>query len=232
MHGKHVRTTPPHAEAVWSATRHRDFTKKTRDFLWKSTQHAYEVGEYWTHIDGYEDRGICPLCNDQEDMEHTITKCKSKARSVAWRLANDLWTRTGNTELPTNIGDILGCGLAAFTINDNPNDGKSRLYRIIVSETAYLIWKIRNERRIRDDDGGERSNIEGETTTRWRKALNKRLTNDRFLTDSIRFRKRALKAELVKRTWTGCLENEEALPQEWHKTRGGFSGYVAGGSAR
>ena len=120
----------------------------------------------------------------------------------------------------------------AFTMNGKPNDGKSRLYRIIVSETAYLIWKMRNEWQIRDDDGEERLNVEGETTARWRKALNKRLTNDRFLTDSARFRKRALNAELVRRTWTGSLENEEALPQEWYKTRGGFSGYVAGGSPR
>ena len=223
---------PPGAEAVWSATKHRDFTRKTRDFLWKSTQHAYKVGEYWTHINGYEGRGICPLCDDQEDMEHILMKCKSKARSTAWRLANDLWAKTDDTKLPANIGDVLGCGLAAFTTDGKPNDGKSRLYRIIVSETAYLIWKIRNERRIRDDDGEERHNTEEEATTRWRKALNRRLTNDRFLTDTTRFRKRALNAELVKRTWTGCLENEEALPQEWYKTRGGFSGYVAGGSPR
>jgi len=222
----------PTAEAIWSATRHRDLTRKTRDFLWKSTQHAYKVGEYWTHIDGYEDRGICPLCNDQEDMEHILTKCRSKARSAAWKLANAFWARRSNTELPCNIGDILGCALANFTTNDKPDDGKCRLYRIIVSETAYLIWKTRNERRIRDNDSEERSNIEGETTTRWRNALNKRLTNDRFLTDSIRFRKNALDAGLVTRTWTGCLDNEEALPQEWYKTRGGFSGYIAGESPR
>ena len=50
--------------------------------------------------------------------------------------------------------------------------------------------------------------------TRWRKALNRRLTNDRFLTDTTRFQKRALNVELIKHVWTGCLENKEALPQE------------------
>ena len=104
------------------------------------------------------------------------------------------------------------------------------MYRIIISETAYLIWKIRNERRIRDSDGEERVGIERETETRWK--MNKRLTNDRFLTNSTRFGKRALNEGLIKRTWTGCLDNEEALPQGWYKTKGGFSGYVAGGSAR
>ena len=159
-------------------------------------------------------------------------KCKSRARSTAWRLVNELWTGRGSTSLPTDIGNIMGCGLASFTTNDKPDDRKCRLYRILISETAYLIWKIRNERRIRDSDGKERIDIERETETRWKNALNKRLTNDRFLTNSTQFRKRALNEGLIKRTWTGCLDNEEALPQDWYKTKGGFSGYVVGGSAR
>ena len=165
-------------------------------------------------------------------MEHILTKCRSKARSTAWKLADELWTGRGGTELLTDIGNIMGCSLASFVTNDGLDDGKCRLYRIIVSETAYLIWKMRNERRIRDSDGNERDNIEGETETRWRNALTKRLTNDRYLTDSTRFGKRALNTSLVKRTWTGCLEDEEVLPQDWHRLKGGFSGYIAGGSAR
>jgi len=42
--------SPPKAKAVWLATKHKDLTRKTRDFLWKSTQHAYKIGEYWTNI--------------------------------------------------------------------------------------------------------------------------------------------------------------------------------------
>ena len=28
----------------WEATRHKDLTRKTSDFLWKSTQNAYKIG--------------------------------------------------------------------------------------------------------------------------------------------------------------------------------------------
>ena len=145
--------SPPKAKAIWLATKHKDFTRKTRDFLWKSTQHAYKIGEYWTNIPGYEDRGICPLCDELEDMEHILSTCRSTARSTAWRLANELWSKRNNSPLPSNLGDILGCGLANFQTIGKPDTGKNRLYRIIVSETAFLIWKLRNERRIRDDDG-------------------------------------------------------------------------------
>ena len=108
----------------------------------------------------------------------------------------------------------MGCGLASFTTNNKPDDGKCRLYRILISETAYLIWKIRNEKRIRDSDGGERVDIERETKTRWKNTLNKRLTNNRFLTNSTWFGKRALNEGLIKRMWTGCLDNEEVLPHD------------------
>lgn len=81
----------------------------------------------------------CPLCDEHEDTEHILTKCKSVARTTAWKLTNELWGRRYNTPLPTNAGDIIGCGLACFKRDDKPDDGKNRLYRIIVSETAYLI---------------------------------------------------------------------------------------------
>jgi hypothetical protein len=91
---------------------------------------------------------------------------------------------------------------------------------------------MRNERRIQDEDGAEHDNVIEETTRRWRKTMNKRLTIDRHLTDNKRFGKRAVKPELVKWTWKGTLENEENLPTDWHVVKGGFSGYLAGVSPR
>ena len=211
---------PPKAETIWLATKHKDLTRKTRDFLWKATQHAYKIGDYWKNIAGYEDRGICPLCDEQEDMEHILTSCRAEARTTAWGLANELWLKRANQSLPTRLGDILGCGLANFTTRGKPDTGKNRLYRIIVSETAYLIWKLRNERRIRDGDSQEHNNINNETTKRWVNAINKRLTTDRHLTNDKRFGKRALKSKLVKDTWSKCLNNEEGLPDDWHIRRG------------
>ena len=118
----------PTTEQVWLATRHRDLTRKTRDFLWKSTQNAYKIGDYWLPIEGYEQRGTCPICDVQEDMEHILTACKARAREVIWDLANNLWRKRSNTPLPHRLGDILGCGLAEFKTNDRVDKGKNRLY--------------------------------------------------------------------------------------------------------
>jgi hypothetical protein len=146
--------TPPKEEAIWTATGHKDFTRKTRDFFWKSTQHVYKVGEYWNNVPGYKRRGVCPLCNTQEGMEHILIGCSAKTRSKVWSLANGLWATRGESPLPKNL-DILGCRLVELTRDGKPDDGKNKLYRIILSETAYLIRKTRNERRIRDEDGAE-----------------------------------------------------------------------------
>jgi hypothetical protein len=209
----------PKTETIWSASRHRDFTRKTRDFVWKSTQHAYKIGEYWFPIEGFQERGVCPICNEPEDMDHILTKCKSNARSIAWKLANNLWQSKHNSPLPSELGGILGCGLASFTKNDKPNKGKNRLYRILTSETAYLIWKMRNERRTRDNDSTA-DLPENEIRNRWTNAINKRLTIDRCQTDNIRFGKRAMKPSLVKSTWSGCLDKEDYLPTDWYKRKG------------
>ena len=145
--------------------------------------------------------------------------CKARARTTLWALANDLWKRRSGTLLPHRLGDILGCSLAEYKLNDKPDKGKNRLYRILVSETAYLIWKMRNERRIRDEDRPEHESQEHEACNRWTHALNKQLTIDRALTNNRRFSKKALNEKTVKNTWKGCLANEDKLLTDWHKLK-------------
>jgi len=171
----------------------------------------------------------CPLCDEIEDMDHILTKCKTTARTTAWKLANELWARKHNEPLPTKTRDIIGCGLVAFKTNDKPNKGKNRLYRILVAETAFLIWKMRNERRIRDEDAPENEQlVTQKTCNRWKQAINKRLTIDRALTNKDKFGKRAINEKLVKATWRSCLDNEEGLPTEWHKLKGVLVGIFVG----
>jgi len=210
----------PTTENVWEATKHKDFNRKTRDFMWKSAQHAYKIGEYWQNIDNYEHRGICPICDVQEDMEHILTTCKANARETAWKLANETWRKRHPSEIPVRLGDILGCGMATFKTNGKPDKGKNRLYRILVSETAYLIWRMRNERRIQDGDEPNKDHQVNEIANRWSHAINKRLTIDRTLTNTERFGKKAMSEKTVKNTWRNCLNNEDYLPTNWTKLRG------------
>jgi hypothetical protein len=221
----------PTTEKIWSTPRHQDFTRKTRDSLWKSIQNAYKIGDFWLPIEGHQARGICPLCNVVEDMDHILTKCGAKPRIIAWNQENSLWKNKYNSDLPNGLGNILGCGLANFENEGKPNKGKNRLLQILTSETAFIIWKMRNERMIRDNDSTQEPST-SEIRNRWTNAIDKRLTMDRALTDNARFKKRAIDHKLVKATRSGCLHSEEDLPNNWVTVNGGFSGYIADVSPR
>lgn len=106
-------------------------------------------------------------------MDHILTECEAPPRKLIWKLANNLWMKKSDSPLPTRLGDILGCGLANFKRNGKPDKGKNRLYRILVSESAYLIWKMRNERRIRDNNEPP-DTPQTLTINRWTHAINKR----------------------------------------------------------
>ena len=216
----------PTRENIWLAMKHRDLTRKTRDFLWKCVQNTYKVGDFWEKIPSYESRGTCPICNKREDLEHIIMKCKAKARSTTWHLAKKIWSRCHDSPLPDKLGDILGCGLTTFRMNNKINKGKNRLYRILISETAYLIWKMRNERRIRDGDSPGKEHSTKETFNRWKHTINKQLTTDRALTNKQRFGKRAINENLVKVTWRNCIANEDGLPSDWSRLKGALVGIL------
>ena len=190
--------TRPTPERVWLAMKHQDLMRKTRDFLWKSVQGAYKIGPYWSHIAGYEDRAVCPNCNEMEDLDHILLRCWAGVCEQAWNLADRIWAKRNMTAIPKTIRTILGCMLATFNTNGKKDKGKGRLFRILISETAYLIWRLRNERRIQQGDGPPQS--ESKVQNRWTHAINKRLTLDRMLTNVARFKSAAIKEKLVKAT--------------------------------
>jgi hypothetical protein len=69
-----------------------------------------------------------------------------------------------------SLGTILGCGLAEFhDERKKVKHGMQRLYRILMSESAYLIWKLRNDQVISRD--GEPA-TEDEIKTKWKYAIN------------------------------------------------------------
>ncbi|KAJ3774187.1 hypothetical protein FB446DRAFT_640363 [Lentinula raphanica] len=116
-----------------------------------------------------------------------------------------------------SIGDILACGLRQ--VNDKegkPDKGKSRLYRIVVSESTHLIWKLRNNRVINGKDPPSKREI----ANKWHFIINSRLATDRILTRKKTFGKRAIAASLVLRTWNGTLEDEGNLPEDWTREAG------------
>ncbi|KAJ7896843.1 hypothetical protein B0H13DRAFT_1504969, partial [Mycena leptocephala] len=93
------------------------------------------------------------------------------------------------------------------------DNGAERLYRILMSEAAYLIWKIRNEHVINQD--GEPA-TEQEIVNKWHYHINYRLKVDTTLAICpSKGKKPTLAPKKVLETWSGILDNEGAMPDNW-----------------
>ena len=168
---------------------------------------------------------LAPFIWDTQVSAHAasntfLTSCKARPRELALTLANDLWKRRCNSPLPHRLGDILGCGLAEFRRNNEPDKGKNRLYRILVSETAYLIWKMRNERRIRDEDSPGREASEREISGRW--TPHRGPGPDK----QCEIRQESLVRETGQEHMERMPQQQRGAPNRLVQTQGGFSGYL------
>jgi len=208
--------TAPTPESVWKSTRHRDLTKKTREFLWKCMYDAFKIGKFWSRIEGYEQRGICSSCGAEETMEHILTECSAPGREQVWGLANRLWKMRADSDLPLNYRALLGCSLPNFRkTNDRPDKGLNRLFRIVVSESMYLIWKLRCERTIAWEGDPTRQHAPYEIHNKWLQAINARLRMDSVQTNKKIFKKKVIQPRLVLQTWDGCLKDGLHEERNW-----------------
>ncbi|KAJ7670106.1 ribonuclease H-like protein [Mycena polygramma] len=201
----------PQNEDIWKSIRDRDIDRRVRNFLWKSMHQSYKCGEYWRSITNFEQLAVCHSCNVDDSLEHSLVECSAPGQEIIWSLCMKLWNMK-HREMPTmSIGLIMGCGLTRFKDSKGKNfPGANRLFKIIVSESAYLIWKLRCERVIQ-----HKSHTESEIHNRWVTCLNNRLKIDRLLTDRSRYGDRALNFKTVLDTWDGVLMDNKNLPENW-----------------
>ena len=211
----YYETAPTH-ETIWKSTRHKDLTKKTREFIWKCIHEAFKIGKFWDNIENFEHRGICTHCGITESMEHILTECDAPGREQIWTLANELWAKRTRTPIPTNYGALIGCCLSNFKKNNgNPDKGLNRLFRIIVSESIYMIWKLRCERTITWNNDPSRIHTEHEIHNKWLQAINSRLRMDSVQTNSKIFKKKTIKPKIVLKTWNNCLKDNLHETRNW-----------------
>ncbi|KAJ7705112.1 hypothetical protein B0H16DRAFT_1827601 [Mycena metata] len=168
---------------------------------------GYKVGKHWAKIEGHEFKGICSHCGIAESMEHILTKCDVPGQERVWEMASELWKIKTDKELPKpTMGQIMACAATK-----KGSTGETRLFRILVSESAFLVWRLRNERVIQGKPPASLREIQN----RWLRTMNVRLKLDCALTDAGKYGKKALKKDLVIKTWVKVLKNEENLPKDW-----------------
>jgi hypothetical protein len=209
----------PMEEAIWQSLYNKDFSRPLQYFLWKCMHKVHKIGNFWDHIPNKEHYSQCPTCRVEETMEHILLDCAAPGQAAVWHLAKTLWALK-RKEWPTvSIGTILSCGSTKI-LRDEYNKWDNRLYRILVSESTYFIWKLRCERRISMGDNPEAQHATHEIHNRWLHVINSRLTMERLLTDRRRYGKKALSVQSVTQTWDEILLDRMNLPNNWTKQAG------------
>ncbi|KAH9856289.1 hypothetical protein C2E23DRAFT_866303 [Lenzites betulinus] len=178
-----------------------------RDFWWKALHDAHRVGTYWEHIPQYEHRAQCPHCSQPDTIEHILLECEEPGQRFVWEEAR---------ALPRlSVGLVLGA--PALRLTSTPpalSAAQQRLTRLLLTESAFVVWRLRNCRVI----GGPLGEIFPCTKTAivnaWYAAVNKRLLMDCLLT-SPRFGRAAVRRRVVLDTWDRVLEDRAGLPEDW-----------------
>ncbi|KAJ7142254.1 hypothetical protein C8R44DRAFT_865616 [Mycena epipterygia] len=204
----------PTAAQIWKSIRHKDFTRQLTNFLYKSLHSAHKIGAYWKHIPECEERGVRQFCNETEDLDHILLRCRKPGQKLVWSLAKELWLKKYPVWSEPSLGNILGCSLATFKDEKKKNlNGTTRLYRILISESVFVIWKLRNESVIKKQGETLADNL---IRNKWLHAINLRLQFDCVLTNHAKYGKQnSISQSLVLQTWRSTLMNEEELPENW-----------------
>ncbi|XP_006463112.1 hypothetical protein AGABI2DRAFT_51550, partial [Agaricus bisporus var. bisporus H97] len=210
---KEKRKYAPVNRKIWhQLKRSKNCLRKHKEFLYKAIKGTYYVGKKWEHTgaDHLRDRALCRVCQTEESMEHILTKCRAQGQQTVWRLAGELWTKKFRDWRTPNVGEILG--ITSITEKDErgaPDIGKTRLYHILISECAYLIWNLRCERVIQHGDSSDQWNhTDTQIKNRLSHRLNTRFRLDCILTNSRKFNRKAIRESLVTATWSGILTND------------------------
>ncbi|KAI0650599.1 hypothetical protein C8Q79DRAFT_900271 [Trametes meyenii] len=206
---------------IWKALRKDPVQRKVRDFIWKAIHGAHRVGAYWKNIPGYEERAQCRECGPEESLGHILTQCKAPGQSEAWALAQAILEKKGLEINQVTMGVAIGGH--AIICKDSKGavrQGLTRLAKIVITETTYLVWVLRCERVIGWEATPGKSHTREEIERRWLSTMRRRLEIDRALTSARLLGKKALQDETVLATWRGTLENEGELPENWVKGPG------------
>lgn len=206
----------PTDKMIWAAARHPDISRNIRNFLWKTLHQTQKIGEFWENVPTMTNRAICGACGVVESMDHILFDCETVGSEVVWSMSRSLWEmKGGDWPNPGRTSDVLASTLMS------PKDGSgrsrpgaARLYKILVTESAFLVWKLRNERVIGGINPRTGQHTTNEVRNRWISAVNTRLRLDIAMTRKQWGQGRIPKTTVL-RTWSNTLQDETSLPDDW-----------------
>jgi ribonuclease HI len=213
-----ITNNTPSTEAVWEGLRSKDWSRNTRNTMWLIAHDAYMTGTHWNHTSNQElqERATCKHDGCTEDIDHILTKCEAPGQEIIWTCAKTLWVTRGETWYAPGIGNIIGCGAARLTDDKGePKTGVTRLFRILIAESAHLIWALRCERVISREN---QPHSEQEIKERWWKRMQQRLDTDCRLANK-KYGRKAISKAKVNSTWAKLLQEEMTLPVDWIERR-------------
>ncbi|KIJ39412.1 hypothetical protein M422DRAFT_175078, partial [Sphaerobolus stellatus SS14] len=142
-------------------------------------------------------------------LAYILTECKAPGQELIWKLTETLWKETGKLWLDIFIEVILGCGLSNYLVdNEVPDTGLNRLFLIIVSESAYLIWKMQCEWIIKYEGQLDKHPSAPKVTAKWRSTISKWIQFKIIASNSGRFKNKVIPFKLVEKTWGKLLKTE------------------------
>ncbi len=213
---------------IWLSIRTKHVLRECRQFLWMTIHEGYMVGHKWLRDKMSEEmkaRAPCQRCGDIESMEHILVQCAAAGRETVWELLEETWALTGLPWRRVTWGTALGAACVVFEKEDgNRAVAAEALWTILVSESLYLIWKLRCERVIQNE--GVEASLP-EITRRWYATMDRRLDLDRR-SCAKHLGGRALKASTVESIWEPVLDAREALPRNWVTDNGVLVGIRRG----
>ncbi|KIM70398.1 hypothetical protein SCLCIDRAFT_100323, partial [Scleroderma citrinum Foug A] len=178
------------------------------------TLHAsLKIGEFWENIPLYEHRAQCSVCNEAtESLEHILLDCHRGQANNIWTLAKAAWLTAFGDWPMVHLGTILGCGSVSPPTPQNhnhPNPRKSCLLRILLSESAHLIWVLRCEQVIQGTL--HTSNV---VRMQWHNKINHQLSLDQYIV--LKWNRKPVTQEVVKRMWyPSLLQISPDLTEDW-----------------
>jgi hypothetical protein len=141
---------------------------------------------------------------------------------MIWDLASRLWPHAPEFWPTPSLGIALGCGSIHLpqpedqnaenatqnephTLRHSARSGATRLLKILIAESMHLIWVLRCERVIQ-----ERPHTENEIQSRWFRAINARLIEDKIT--ATRIKREQTYTKQVINTWETILSFNADLP--------------------